>query len=168
MSFLDLLKLLELSLILILTVNAKGQEWSVDVPSFINATLGATVTIQCTFNYPHEQQTDKVQLYWKVPISRAFDTKVEVKHAFIYHPIDAYVLKQYRTKTKLIGDKTMKNCSLMIKNIKDDINQLYLRVTGKNDSYSFVKNNVSIRVYGSLKPISDKYGMCFVPLPSAT
>ncbi|XP_038568470.1 uncharacterized protein LOC119898330 isoform X2 [Micropterus salmoides] len=48
----------------------------------------------------------------------------------------------------LIGDKDKGNCSLKIMKIMERMQNIYVRVIGKNDNYSFNKNLVSISVIG--------------------
>ncbi|XP_038568468.1 uncharacterized protein LOC119898330 isoform X1 [Micropterus salmoides] len=151
MSFLDQMKLsclIDLSLILILASFTKGETWNISVAGNINTSLGSDVTIPCTFTYPPEQRTDNVEVYWKKLEKSKFNINDKDKNAFIFHTNDTYVLDKYKGKTMLIGDKDKGNCSLKIMKIMERMQNIYVRVIGKNDNYSFNKNLVSISVIG--------------------
>lgn len=127
----------------------KGQEWDVNVTRRINAELGSNVTIPCTFTYPTQYHTDKVQLYWKMPVKSTFKTYDKDPYAFVFHPNDTFVVEKYRGKTKLIhsGEDRGRNCSLKIVNIMDSEPNIYLRIIARNN-YSFRAKPVSIIVSG--------------------
>lgn len=125
-----------------------GETWNISVAGNINTSLGSDVTIPCTFTYPPEQRTDNVEVYWKKLEKSKFNINDKDKNAFIFHTNDTYVLDKYKGKTMLIGDKDKGNCSLKIMKIMERMQNIYVRVIGKNDNYSFNKNLVSISVIG--------------------
>ena len=127
-----------------------GDTWTINIPNrTIVATSGKDVTIQCNFSYPLEQHTENVQVYWKTSdLKSSFDTHDNDKQAFIFHPNDTFVLEKYRKRTTLIGNKNEQNCSLRITNVTENVQNIYVRVIGKNDNYSFVKVQVSISLSG--------------------
>lgn len=125
-----------------------GQEWNINVPRSINATLDSNVTIPCNFTYPEEFHTDNVKVYWKkINVKSIFNTHDNDQNAFVTHTNTTFVLEKYRNKTRLIGNETPKNCSLMILDIKENEQGIYVRIIAK-DNYSFNKNIVSIFVNG--------------------
>ncbi|XP_056300836.1 uncharacterized protein LOC130213334 [Pseudoliparis swirei] len=151
MSSLDQMKLMgliDLTLILILASNSKGQSWNISVTKSITATLGSNVTIECSFTVPSKQRTESVQVYWKKPERSNFNTFDNDPNAFVFHPNDTLVLEKYRGKTKLIGNKSKGDCSLKICDITDNVPNIYVRVIAKGDNYSFKANSVSISVSG--------------------
>ncbi|TNN68305.1 Sialic acid-binding Ig-like lectin 12 [Liparis tanakae] len=149
MSSLDQMKLMglvDLTLILILASNSKGQSWNISVTKPITATKGSNVTIKCTFTVPAAQSTPSVEVYWKKPERSKFKTFDNDRNAFVFHPNDTLVLEKYRGKTKLIGNKINGDCSLKICGITDNVQNIYVRVIAKGDNYSFRANSVSISV----------------------
>lgn len=112
------------------------------------AELGSNVTIPCTYTYPHLYFTEDVQVYWKKLQKSTFDTKDNDKNAFVYHKNDSFVLEKYRGKTMLIGNKDNGNCSLVIQNVQDNDQDIYLRIIVKGQQYSFKKKRVTISVRG--------------------
>lgn len=125
-----------------------GQDWKIHVTRSINATFGSNVTIACNFTYPLKYHTENVEVYWKKRVKPDFDINDADKNAFVFHTNDTFVLEKYRTKTKLIGDKTHGNCSLRIQNIVDNEPGIYVRVIGKGEKFSFKKDCVTISVSG--------------------
>ncbi|XP_073341942.1 uncharacterized protein [Pagrus major] len=153
MSFLGQMKLpalIGLGLILILASPSKGEEWSVSVQSHINATLGKDVTIPCTFTYPSKYKTNNLTVYWKKkePGKYHADPNDEQdKNPNIYHPNKEYVLEGYKERTKLIGDTKRNNCTLLIRNITGNENNIYVRILAAH-RYSLKNVTVSISVDG--------------------
>lgn len=121
-----------------------GQSWDVNVTSSIFAPPGSNVTIPCVFTYPRQFYTNDVQVYWKRGERSEFDLNDQDKNAFVYHTNDTWVLKRYRGKTKIIGNKDKGNCSLMIQDVDQNDTNLYLRVIAKGNQYSFYGDSVSI------------------------
>ncbi|XP_033496970.2 uncharacterized protein LOC117266121 [Epinephelus lanceolatus] len=149
MSFLDQMKLpglINLGLIFIMASNSKGEDWSVNVTRRINATLGSDVTIPCTFTYPTKFHTKDVKVWWKMNVRSPIEISDNNKHAFIFHPDDSNVIEKYRGRTKLIGNKTAGNCTLQILNVTENVPNIYLRVFGNEEKWSFSKELVSIFV----------------------
>lgn len=124
-----------------------GQKWNIHVPGPISAKLDSNVTINCTFTYPIEFHTPTVKVYWKKKVKSTVNTYDNDKNAFITHTNPGLVLEKYRNKTKLIGNETKNNCSLMIMDIKGNEQGLYVRIIAK-DNYSFYDKTVSILVNG--------------------
>lgn len=121
-----------------------GQSWGINVTSSIFAPPGSNVTILCDFTYPSEYYTKDVQVYWKRGERSQYAINDHDKNAFVYHTNDTWVLKRYRGKTKIIGNKDEGNCSLMIQGVDQDDTNLYLRVIANGNQYSFYSNSVSI------------------------
>ncbi|CAK6960438.1 sialic acid-binding Ig-like lectin 10 [Scomber scombrus] len=142
--------LVELSLILSLVSNSKGLEWEVIVNKTINATSCGNVTVPCTFKYPDRHRTENVQLYWKLFQPSNFTTDDNDKNAFLFHENKTFVVEEYRGRTRLVGDKKQRNCSLEITNITANETKIYLRIIAK-DNYSFINYPVSIILSG-VKP----------------
>ncbi|XP_063343283.1 myelin-associated glycoprotein-like [Pelmatolapia mariae] len=72
----------------------------------------------------------------------------------IYHPTESKIVKQYQSRTKLLGDAS-KNCSLRIEKLQqDDRGPFYFRIEieGYNRA-SYRNNKVSISVMGEPNPI---------------
>ncbi|XP_068592648.1 sialic acid-binding Ig-like lectin 10 [Cebidichthys violaceus] len=143
-----LMGLIDLTLILILASNSKGQSWHVNVSRRINATLGSNVTIPCTFTIPPEYNTQSVEVYWKKREGSDLDSSKNNRNAFVFHPNNTLVLEKYRGKTKLIGNESKGNCSLKIFDIMNNEQNIYVRVIAKGESYSFYTDSVSISVSG--------------------
>ncbi|XP_069393337.1 uncharacterized protein [Paralichthys olivaceus] len=168
MLFLDQMKLLaliDLSLILILNSFSKGQSWKINVPQNINTGLGSTVIILCNFTYPEKYHTNDVQVYWKRPKRNSFEPHDNDKNQFVFHTNDTYVVEKYRGKTELIGNKNEGNCSLRIRNVMDNEQKLYVRLSAKGENYSFFKNPVSISVSGVALNLSQDGNSTFPPIP---
>ncbi|XP_037641750.1 uncharacterized protein LOC119497589 isoform X2 [Sebastes umbrosus] len=142
--------LIDLSLILILAASSKGQSWNVIVDRTITAVLGSNVTILCKFTVPTEHKAEHVIVYWKKPPRSSIQFFDYGDHnAFVFHPNDTLVLKKYRGRTQLIGNKDEGNCSLMILNITENEPNIYVRVITKGVPFSFIGKSVSISVPGS-------------------
>ncbi|XP_047188158.1 uncharacterized protein LOC118300591 isoform X2 [Scophthalmus maximus] len=141
--------LIDLCLILCLTSNSNGQIWSINVTTHINATLGASMTIPCTFTYPKKHHTKDVQVYWKKPGKTKIKTSDNDKNQFVFHTNSTFVIEKYRGKTNLIGDKANGDCSLKIVNIMENEPKIYVRLVAKDQNYSFVNKPVSIFVSGA-------------------
>lgn len=115
-----------------------GEGWSINVTRHIYATLGSDVIIQCSFTFPSHLNPDNVKVYWRKP----------KEEEFVFHANDSKVLERYRGKTKLIGNKYQRNCSLMIQNIGEEDLQIYLRISVNGSQYSFKEHIVNITLSG--------------------
>ncbi|XP_060937683.1 uncharacterized protein LOC133014458 [Limanda limanda] len=140
--------LIDLSLILILASYSKGQKWDINLTQRINATMGSTVTILCTFTYPEEYHTNDVQVYWKRRGRSSFNTGDNDKNQFVLHTNETFMVEQYRGNTELIGNKDEGNCSLKIRSVTYNEPSLYVRLITNGQNFSFVRKVVSISVSG--------------------
>ncbi|XP_053743364.1 uncharacterized protein LOC128771722 isoform X1 [Synchiropus splendidus] len=136
-------------LCLVLMLASEGHLWSINVTRRIQAQLGLSVVVPCTFTVPPES-TD-IKLFWKKSKTKNhFPHKDMDRNAFVYHPNNSFVMPKYRGKTSLLGQGN--NCSLKIQNIQEIEPSIYLRITTKQDNYSFIKNNVFISIQGQAVP----------------
>ncbi|XP_027863349.1 uncharacterized protein LOC114138331 [Xiphophorus couchianus] len=129
---------------------AKAKEdprWKIYLNQTINATKGSNIIIFCTFETPPEQKTN-IKVYWKTKGSSSCSKKDNDKLAFAFHPNSSCIDPHFQSRTKLIGEARDGNCSLQIINIMKSEPSIYLRVSGWNVSYSFVKHHVNIKVDG--------------------
>ncbi|MED6240846.1 hypothetical protein ATANTOWER_029369, partial [Ataeniobius toweri] len=140
--------LLYLSLMWILRSQAQDHDWKINTYRTLNATKGSNITIMCRFYFPSTQNTNNFGVYWKTEGKSECSKNDNDKKAFAFHPILSCVDSNFRHRTKLIGNKSKGNCSLQIFNIREGEPKIYLRVTGLNDNYSFVKDPVIIYVDG--------------------
>ncbi|MEQ2274384.1 hypothetical protein XENORESO_019980, partial [Xenotaenia resolanae] len=102
----------------------------------------------CRFHFPSTQNTNNFGVYWKTEGKSNCSKNDNDKKAFAFHPDWTCVDFNFTNRTKLIGNKSKGNCSLQIFNIREGEPKIYLRVTGSNDNYSFVKDPVIIYVDG--------------------
>lgn len=98
------------------------------------------------FTYPPEFYTEDIQIHWKRLGKNTSDA--EEKKAFVFHPNDTFVHDTYRGKTKLIGNKDKGNCSLMIQDIKESKQNIYVSIYIKGEQHCFKENTVSISLPG--------------------
>ncbi|XP_017281973.1 uncharacterized protein LOC108241975 [Kryptolebias marmoratus] len=141
----QMLKVAELTLLLILVSYSKGESWTIKVDQTFNVTKGSNITILCTFTYPSGHKVQNV--YWKTVGKRECNEDDIDKNAFVFHPNNSCVLQMYREKTKLIGDIAKENCSLLIKDIQET-KEIYMRLFTDKNKYSFRQHCVSISVKG--------------------
>lgn len=120
-------------LILTLLPRTNGQGWAINVTRHIHSTRGSNVTILCSFTSPLDLNTGNVKVFWEK------STKT-----YVFHANDTYVLETYRGRTRLAGITTQGNCSLVIQNIREEEQHIYLRVNVNGKEYSFKNNSVSI------------------------
>ncbi|CAJ1061630.1 myelin-associated glycoprotein-like isoform X2 [Xyrichtys novacula] len=123
----------------------KASSWTVKLPSSVKGLVGSCVVIPCTFDYPAPapgKQLTRFTGIWN-----------NAEHQVIYHPVQDKVLQQYRGRTKLLGDTSQKNCSLMIDPLQQsDSGPFIFRIEiADYDNYSY-KSPVSIRMIS--EPIS--------------
>uniref|UniRef100_A0A669E083 Sialic acid-binding Ig-like lectin 14 n=1 Tax=Oreochromis niloticus TaxID=8128 RepID=A0A669E083_ORENI len=115
--------------------------WTVDVPSSVEGLLGSCVVIPCTYNYPD------ITVHTFTGIWRSDDR-------VIYHPTQSNTVEKYRGRTKILGDLSKKNCSLMIENLQQsDGGPFFFRIEldGTN-MFSYFSNKVSISMIGEPNP----------------
>ncbi|XP_035984069.1 uncharacterized protein LOC110367344 [Fundulus heteroclitus] len=123
-------------------VKAKDEEWAIVLNRTIHATKGTSITILCKFSAPEIQCKKPCTVYWKTEGTSECAKNDNDKKAFAFHPNASCIDPRFRNRTQLIGDTSNGNCSLQISDIQKSEPLIYLRVTGFNDSYSFVKHKV--------------------------
>lgn len=118
------------------------------MPENIPAERGSNVIVQCSFTYPTQYYTEDVKVYWKKNQKSEVKTDDRDLNAFVFHTNDNFVLKKYRGKTKLIGNKDKGNCTLEIQDIRETEPFIYVRVIARGNQNSFQKNRVQITLSG--------------------
>ncbi|XP_035772300.1 myelin-associated glycoprotein-like [Neolamprologus brichardi] len=116
----------------------EASSWSATVPSSVKGLLGACVVIPCSYNYPYPQtNTTSITGIW-----------YNKDNQVICHSDKSQTSGQFRNRTKLLGDLSKKNCSLMIDDLQQsDVGPLYFRIEIKGyDQYSYKSNKVSVSV----------------------
>ncbi|KPP57329.1 hypothetical protein Z043_124965, partial [Scleropages formosus] len=112
-----------------------------DYPSSISTIQDVCVVIPCTYKYPDTKpNTEKTWTgYWYIN---------ENDKQAVYDEKIANVLSNFKNRTRLVGNLSQGNCSLMINDVKKaDHQKMYFRIQIKNlDNYSFLKKTVSITV----------------------
>uniref|UniRef100_A0A3Q2V4B8 Ig-like domain-containing protein n=1 Tax=Haplochromis burtoni TaxID=8153 RepID=A0A3Q2V4B8_HAPBU len=112
--------------------------WTAAVSSSVKGLLGSCVVIPCSYNYPDPKtNTTSFTGIW-------YNDNDQV----VYHSDASQTPGQFRNRTKLLGDLSKKNCSLMIDDLQQsDVGPLYFRIEIKGyDQYSYKNNKVSISV----------------------
>ncbi|KAM8827319.1 uncharacterized protein ACB058_020272 [Synchiropus picturatus] len=136
-------------LCLVLMLASQGHLWLINVTRRIEALLGSSVVVPCTFTVPPES-TD-VKLFWKKSNTKNhFPHQDKDTNAFVYHPNDSFVMLKYKGKTSLLGQGN--SCSLEIQKIREIEPSIYLRIGTKKDNYSFYSFYVSISIQGQGVP----------------
>ncbi|XP_029959122.1 uncharacterized protein LOC115397091 [Salarias fasciatus] len=163
--------LIYFSLILIVVSkdqNSKDPEWIIDVKPSIEGPSGSTITVQCSFSYPERYRSSDVQVYWKKRGTSICSESDNDKRAFVYHPNSTCVHDDYKGKTELTGDQNQGNCSLKIQNVSKNEPMIYLRISVRNENYSFFSSPVSISVTGNTA-VDTRYptGPEFLPTESS-
>uniref|UniRef100_A0A3Q2VQ18 Immunoglobulin domain-containing protein n=1 Tax=Haplochromis burtoni TaxID=8153 RepID=A0A3Q2VQ18_HAPBU len=124
--------------ILKIELKLQASSWSATVPSSVKGLLGACVVIPCSYNYPDPQiSTTSFTGIW-----------YNKDNQVICHSDKSQTSGQFRNRTKLLGDLSKKNCSLMIDDLQQsDVGPLYFRIEIKGyDQYSYKNNKVSVSV----------------------
>uniref|UniRef100_A0A671XLI5 Immunoglobulin V-set domain-containing protein n=1 Tax=Sparus aurata TaxID=8175 RepID=A0A671XLI5_SPAAU len=129
----------------LICVNSYTYLWNVNVTRHIKATLGKDVTIPCTFTYPPKLHTDNIKVYWKKMKAGECPSTTADKNQNIFDSENKCLLPEYKGRTKLIGDIKSKNCTLLIRNIAANEDNIYVRIIAL-EPYSFKKHTVSISV----------------------
>ncbi|XP_034017829.1 myelin-associated glycoprotein-like isoform X2 [Thalassophryne amazonica] len=125
-------------------IQAEPLPWTATVPSSIKGLPGSCVVIPCIFSYPEPQN----------PVTHF--SGIWMDHMkFIYHPVGSQMMQEYSGRTELLGDPTVKNCSLKIDPLQlSDTGPFYFRVEiGDHDKYSYKESAVSIAMIDDLNPI---------------
>lgn len=125
-----------------------GQTWDINVTRSIRAAPGSNVTVPCSFTYPRQNNTKDVIVYWKKQQRSEVATGDADLNAFVFHTNANFVLKKYRGKTKLIGNKNEGNCTLVIQDIRENEPRIYMRLIASGIPYSFYSKSVSITLSG--------------------
>lgn len=103
----------------------------------VHATLGSDAIVRCSFTFPAKLSTGTVHVYWKKNTT-----------TYVFHGNASKVLEMYRGKTKLIGNKDRGNCGLLIQNISQEDQGIYLRIVVNGTAYSFLNDRVNITLSG--------------------
>ncbi|XP_018601032.2 sialic acid-binding Ig-like lectin 6 [Scleropages formosus] len=123
------------------TLQTSSTDWTADYPSSISTIQDVCVVIPCTYKYPDTKpNTEKTWTgYWYIN---------ENDKQAVYDEKIANVLSNFKNRTRLVGNLSQGNCSLMINDVKKaDHQKMYFRIQIKNlDNYSFLKKTVSITV----------------------
>uniref|UniRef100_A0A669BQR4 Immunoglobulin V-set domain-containing protein n=1 Tax=Oreochromis niloticus TaxID=8128 RepID=A0A669BQR4_ORENI len=103
--------------------------------------LGSCVVIPCSYNYPDPKtNTTGFTGIW-------YNDNNEV----ICHFDKSQTSDQFQNRTKLLGDLSKKNCSLMIEDLQQsDGGPLYFRIEIKDyELFSYSKDKISVSVIGN-------------------
>ncbi|KAL6471527.1 hypothetical protein MHYP_G00201770 [Metynnis hypsauchen] len=128
--------------------STKGN-WTVTLPQVrFNITKCSNITINCTMKYPEpEEAKKKIQVFWKAKDKGTTNINSKDKNLFIYHPNHLLVMKSFQRRTRLLGNITNHDCSLLIIHAqRSDIGQYYLRVETGSKEYSFWEQNEIIHI----------------------
>ncbi|XP_018542837.1 myelin-associated glycoprotein isoform X1 [Lates calcarifer] len=122
-------------------VQTKASSWTVNLPAAVKGLSGSCVVIPCSFNYPDPGKG--VTTYTGIWYEAA-------SHHVLYHPVESKIFQGYKTRTKLLGDVSQKNCSLKIDPLRQsDQGNFFFRIEMAGyDSYSYKDKRVSISVIG--------------------
>uniref|UniRef100_A0A3Q4GHY5 Ig-like domain-containing protein n=1 Tax=Neolamprologus brichardi TaxID=32507 RepID=A0A3Q4GHY5_NEOBR len=115
-----------------------SSSWTAAVPSSVKGLLGSCVVIPCSYNYPEPSKSPQTFTgIW-------YNDNDQV----VCHSDASQTLDQFRNRTKLLGDLSKKNCSLMIDDLQQsDGGTFYFRIEITDyDKYSYKNNKVSISV----------------------
>ncbi|XP_019211710.1 myelin-associated glycoprotein-like [Oreochromis niloticus] len=114
----------------------EASSWTVKVPSSVKGHLGLCVVIPCSYDFPSpENEASEFTGIW-------YNNNDQV----ICHSNASQILDPFLNRTKLLGDLSMKNCSLMIENLQQsDGWPFYFRIEIKGyNQYSYINDKVSI------------------------
>uniref|UniRef100_A0A3B4FK52 Ig-like domain-containing protein n=1 Tax=Pundamilia nyererei TaxID=303518 RepID=A0A3B4FK52_9CICH len=114
----------------------EASSWTVKVPSSVKGHLGLCVVIPCSYDFPSPQ--NKVSEFTGI----WYNDNDQV----ICHSNASQILDPFLNRTKLLGDLSKKNCSLMIENLQQsDGWPFYFRIEIKDyNQYSYINDKVSI------------------------
>ncbi|XP_039662632.1 myelin-associated glycoprotein-like [Perca fluviatilis] len=113
----------------------EGSSWTIKVPSSVKGLPGSCLVIPCSFNYPDPGRV----------VTEFTGMWAEGEHELIYHP-DKLTVKQYQSRTELLGDISLKNCSFKIDPLRQsDQGPFYFRIEMAGyEKFSYKENRVSI------------------------
>ncbi|XP_019220672.1 myelin-associated glycoprotein isoform X2 [Oreochromis niloticus] len=123
----------------------EASSWTAAVPSSVKGLLGSCVVIPCSYNYKEPQK------YPKTFTGIWYNDNNQV----ICHSDASKTSSQFRNRTKLLGDLSKKNCSLMIdKFTKRDAGTFHFRIEIKDyELFSYSKDKISVSVIDEPNPI---------------
>lgn len=110
-----LLKCLLLSLLCIAGVYS---EWNVNCPVTMNSVPGSCVYIPCTFDFPDRVSAEK-------GIDKIWYRDLDGNRKTVYHPRDPPAT-EFVERVEFLGNTSMKNCTLLMKNIQKNDPGTYL------------------------------------------
>ncbi|XP_035772299.1 myelin-associated glycoprotein-like [Neolamprologus brichardi] len=122
----------------------EASSWTAAVPSSVKGLLGSCVVIPCSYNYPEPSKSPQTFTgIW-------YNDNDQV----VCHSDASQTLDQFRNRTKLLGDLSKKNCSLMIDDLQQsDGGTFYFRIEITDyDKYSYKNNKVSISFVNTGQP----------------
>lgn len=113
--------------------------WTNNIPSSVKGLPGSCVVIPCSYDFPNPGKTlTQFTGIWKDHARRP-----------IFHSVQSKIMQQYRNRTELLGDLSLKNCSLKIDPLQQsDQGPFSFRIEIANyDKFSYGRE-VSITMIG--------------------
>ncbi|XP_026040916.1 myelin-associated glycoprotein-like isoform X2 [Astatotilapia calliptera] len=122
----------------------EASSWTAAVPSSVKGLLGSCVVIPCSYNYPEPQKSP--QTFTGIWYNN--DNQV------ICHSDASQTPAQFWSRTKLLGDLSKKNCSLMIDKLtRRDEGTFHFRIIMEAYTvFSYSKNKISVSVIDEPNP----------------
>ncbi|XP_040923743.2 myelin-associated glycoprotein-like, partial [Betta splendens] len=121
-----------------------ASSWTVTLPSSVKGLVGSCVVIPCSYNYPDPKKT----------VSQFTGIWRDQRNQVIYHSDPSKTVQEYKTRTKLVGKITQKDCSLKIDPLQQsDQGPFHFEIEiGGYDTYSYATKEVSITFVSDPKP----------------